>query len=146
MTIDQISIFCIIIFTFILFVWGKLRYDIVSIIALSTLYITDLLLGSEKSNLIIDTSNIFSGFSHPAVISVIVVLIISKALRNAGVIDFIWLEGRVVTEGDCRPLEDMLVVKDDAPPEVEKILNVLILLSSFINDESVKFLLFFEKL
>ena len=89
MTIDQISIFCIIIFTFILFVWGKLRYDIVSIIALSTLYITDLLLGSEKSDLIIDTSNIFSGFSHPAVITVIVVLIISKALRNSGVIDFI---------------------------------------------------------
>ena len=76
MTIDQISIFCIIIFTFILFVWGKLRYDIVSIIALCTLYITDILLGSEKSSLIIDTSNIFSGFSHPAVITVIVVLII----------------------------------------------------------------------
>jgi len=89
MTIDQISIFCIIIFTFILFVWGKWRYDIVSIIALCTLFITDLLLGSEKSNLIMGTSNLFSGFGHPAVITVALVLIISQALQNSGVVDFI---------------------------------------------------------
>ena len=43
MTIDQIAIFIIIIFTFTLFVWGKWRYDIVSIISLCTLFITDLL-------------------------------------------------------------------------------------------------------
>ena len=48
MTVDQIAIFIIIIFTFILFVWGKFRYDIVSIIALCSLFITDLLLGDEK--------------------------------------------------------------------------------------------------
>jgi len=89
MTIDQIAIFCIILFTFILFVWGKWRYDIVSIIALCSLFITDLLLGNEKSNLIIDTSNIFLGFGHPAVITVAAVLIISQALRNSGVIDLI---------------------------------------------------------
>ena len=47
MTIDQIAIFCIIVFTFILFVWGKWRYDIVSIIALCTLFIADLLLGND---------------------------------------------------------------------------------------------------
>ncbi|SVE33089.1 uncharacterized protein METZ01_LOCUS485943, partial [marine metagenome] len=89
MTTDQIAIFCIIIFTFILFVWGKWRYDIVSIIALCILFISDLLLGNEKSNLIIDTSNIFSGFGHPAVITVAAVLIISQALRNSGVVDLI---------------------------------------------------------
>ena len=89
MTIDQIAIFCIIIFTFILFVWGKWRYDIVSIIALCTLFITDLVLGNDKSNLILDPSHIFSGFGHPAVITVAAVLIISQALRNSGVVDFI---------------------------------------------------------
>ena len=89
MTIDQIAIFCIIIFTFILFVWGKWRYDIVSIIALCTLFIADLILGSEKSNLIMDSHNIFSGFGHPAVITVAAVLIISQALRNSGVVDLI---------------------------------------------------------
>ena len=89
MTIDQVAIFCIIIFTFILFIWGKWRYDIVSIISLCTLFITDLILGNEKSDLIIDTSNIFSGFGHPAVITVAAVLIVSQALKNSGVVDLI---------------------------------------------------------
>jgi di/tricarboxylate transporter len=89
MTIDQIAIFCIILITFILFIWGKWRYDIVSIIALCILFITDLFLGGEKSMLIKDTSNLFSGFGHPAVITVAAVLIISQALRNSGVVDYI---------------------------------------------------------
>ncbi len=50
MTIDQIAIFSIIILTFTLFIWGKWRYDIVSIIALCTLFIADQILGGEKSN------------------------------------------------------------------------------------------------
>ena len=86
---DQVAIFCIIIFTFILFVWGKWRYDIVSIISLCTLFIADMLLGGKNSNLIIDTSNIFSGFGHPAVVTVVAVLIISRALYNSGVVDLI---------------------------------------------------------
>ena len=89
MTIDQIAIFSIIILTFTLFIWGRWRYDIVAIIALCTLFITDQILGGEKSTLIIDTSNIFMGFGHPAVITVAAVLIISRALRNSGVVDVI---------------------------------------------------------
>ncbi len=89
MTTDQIAIFCIIIFTFILFVWGRWRYDIVSLISLCTLLITDTLLGGKNSDLIIDTSKIFSGFSHPAVITVVAVLIVSRALYNSGVVDLI---------------------------------------------------------
>ena len=89
MTTDQVAIFCIIILTFILFVWSRWRYDVVSIIALCSLFIADILLGNEKSNLIIDSNNIFSGFGHPAVITVAAVLIISQALRNSGVVDLI---------------------------------------------------------
>ena len=89
MTVDQISIFSIIFITFILFIWGKWRYDIVSIIALCILFIADLFLGAEKSLLITDTSNLFSGFGHPAVITVAAVLIISQALKNSGVVDYI---------------------------------------------------------
>ena len=89
MTIDQIAIICIIVFTFILFIWGKFRYDIVSIISLSTLFILDIMLGGEQSLLIVDPSSIFLGFGHPAVITVAAVLIISCALRNSGVIDLI---------------------------------------------------------
>ncbi len=89
MTIDQIAIFSIILLTFILFIWGKLRYDIVSIIALCALFIIDQVLGGEKSSLIMEPSNIFMGFGHPAVITVAAVLIISRALRNSGVVDVI---------------------------------------------------------
>ena len=53
MTIDQISIFGIIMLTFTLFIWGKWRYDIVAIIALCTVFIIDQILGGEKSSLII---------------------------------------------------------------------------------------------
>ena len=89
MTIDQIAIFIIIIITFSLFVWGKWRYDIVAMIALFTLFICDLLLGSETSKLILEPSKIFMGFGHPAVITVAAVLIISRALHNSGVVDAI---------------------------------------------------------
>ena len=89
MSIDQISILSIVLVTFILFIWGKWRYDIVSIIALCTLFIVDLLLGGNKSKLVLDASKLFSGFGHPAVITVAIVLIISQALKNSGVVDYI---------------------------------------------------------
>ena len=60
----------IIFLTFILFVWGHWRYDIVSIIALSILFVTDIILGGAKSDLIVEPSSIFLGFGHPAVITV----------------------------------------------------------------------------
>ena len=88
MTNDQIAIFAIIIVTFSLFIWGKWRYDIVSIIALCLLFISDKILGGEQSDLIIDPASIFLGFGHTAVITVAAVLIISRALRNSGVVDY----------------------------------------------------------
>ena len=81
MSIDQISIFLIILLTFLLFIWGHWRYDIVSIIALCLLFIADIVLGGSKSDLVIDPSSIFLGFGHPAVITVAAVLIISRCLR-----------------------------------------------------------------
>ncbi len=89
MPIDQIAILLIIMMTFLLFIWGRWRYDIVSVIALGTLFITDQVLGGQTSNLIKDGSNVFIGFSHPAVITVALVLIISRALQNAGVVELI---------------------------------------------------------
>ena len=89
MTIDQITIFLIIFLTFILFIWGHWRYDIVSVIALCMLFIADVILGGSKSDLILDPSSVFLGFGHPAVITVAAVLIISRCLRNSGVVDLI---------------------------------------------------------
>ena len=57
--------------------WGRWRYDIVALVGL--LFLT--LLG------IIPGEKAFSGFSHPAVITVAAVLIISRALMNAGIVD-----------------------------------------------------------
>ncbi|PCJ67491.1 MAG: SLC13 family permease [Bacteroidetes bacterium] len=89
MTVDQIAILLIIAMTFFLFIWGRFRYDIVSIIALVTLFIADQILGGETSNLVMNESDIFIGFAHPAVITVALVLILSRALRNSGVVDLI---------------------------------------------------------
>ena len=89
MNIDQIAISCIIAFTFILFVNGKWRYDVVSLISLFILVFVDTILGSKDSKLVIDTNHIFNGFGHPAVITVAAVLVISQAMKNSGVIDIL---------------------------------------------------------
>ncbi len=89
MNVDQITILLIIVMTFLLFIWGRWRYDIVSVIALGTLFIADQVLGGQTSNLIMDETNVFIGFAHPAVITVALVLIISRALGNAGVVELI---------------------------------------------------------
>ncbi|MDP7417150.1 MAG: SLC13 family permease, partial [Desulfobacterales bacterium] len=89
MSTDQLAISLIIITTFGLFVWGRWRYDIVSIVALFALVLIDMILGGESSSLITDPSQAFMGFGHPAVVTVAAVLIISRALRNSGVVDLI---------------------------------------------------------
>ena len=89
MSLDQITISLLIILTFALFIYGKWRYDVVAIISLCLLVILDKVLGGEQSDLVLDISNIFNGFGHPAVVTVAAVLIISRALRNSGVVDMI---------------------------------------------------------
>ena len=82
MNTDQITISLLIILTFALFIYGRWRYDVVSIISLSLLVVLDKTLGGEKSDLILNASDIFNGFGHPAVVTVAAVLIISRALRK----------------------------------------------------------------
>ncbi|MBN1547756.1 MAG: SLC13 family permease, partial [Syntrophaceae bacterium] len=65
--------------TLVLFVWGKIRYDLVSLLALLFLVICG----------IVPAGKAFSGFGHPAVITVAAVLIISQALQNSGLVDII---------------------------------------------------------
>lgn len=89
MNIDQIVISLIIIFIFGLFIYGRWRYDIVAITALFMLIIADRILGGDTSTLILDYNKVFLGFGHPAVITVAAVLIISRALRNSGLVDLI---------------------------------------------------------
>ena len=77
MTVDQTLVFAILGVTLGLFVWGRWRYDIVSLGALLTVFITGLVPAGE----------VFLGFAHPAVITVAAVLVISRGLLNAGVVD-----------------------------------------------------------
>ena len=77
MTLDQISIFGLLLVTVLMFIWNRWRYDVVAGIAL----LAAIYLG------LVDADRAFAGFSHPAVITVACVLVISKALQNSGLVD-----------------------------------------------------------
>lgn len=77
MTVDQTIVFAILLATLLLFVWGRWRYDIVALGALFLVFIAGLVPPAE----------VFLGFGHPAVITVAAVLVISRGLLNAGVVD-----------------------------------------------------------
>lgn len=79
MTTDQGIIFSILSLTLILFAWGKWRYDVIALVAMSAVLASGLIPPAE----------VFSGFGHMAVITVAAVLIISQALKNAGVVDVV---------------------------------------------------------
>ena len=79
MTIEQITISCILGITLVLFAWGKYRHDIVAMFCL--------VLGVVAG--VVPTEQAFTGFGHAAVITVAAVLIISHALKNAGVVNVI---------------------------------------------------------
>lgn len=77
MTAPQITISGILLLTLLAFVWGRWRYDLVAMFALMCTVVAGL----------VEPNDAFEGFGHPAVITVAAVLIISSALRNAGVVD-----------------------------------------------------------
>ena len=87
MTPDQIAVIGLILVMFALFAWNKWRYDVVAVIALVALVALDAILGGETSKLVEEPKRVLEGFGHPAVVTVAAVLIISRALRNSGVVD-----------------------------------------------------------
>lgn len=76
---DQLLIFAILTGAVGLFVWGRWRFDLVALSALFACVVAGLVAPREA----------FSGFGHPAVITVAAVLVISRALRVSGLIDLI---------------------------------------------------------
>ena len=76
---DQSIVFLLISTTLILFIWGRIRYDLVAFIAL----ISGAVVG------VIPTQNVFSGFGHPAVVIIALVLIISRGLVRSGAVEII---------------------------------------------------------
>lgn len=79
MTTPQITISIILLITLVLFAWGKYRHDIVAIFCL--------VMGVVAG--VVPADDAFTGFGHAAVITVAAVLIISHALKNAGVVNVI---------------------------------------------------------
>lgn len=77
MTTEQLTIFAILATTLGLFVWGRWRYDIVALLALMAVGLSGLIPPQEM----------FSGLGHPAVITVAAVLVVSRGLLNAGLVD-----------------------------------------------------------
>jgi len=65
--------------TLVAFIWGRFRYDLVALSAL---------LGSVMLGLV-PADEAFSGFGHPAVITVAAVLVLSRGFERSGVVDLI---------------------------------------------------------
>lgn len=76
---DQNILFVLLFFVFALLIWGRWRYDLVAFSAL--------LIAAGLG--VIPTEQVFSGFGHPAVIVIALVLIISKGLSNSGAIELL---------------------------------------------------------
>ncbi len=72
-------LFALIGILFVFLIWGRYRYDLVAFGALLVAYLLGL----------IPTEAVFSGFGHPAVIIIALVLIISRGLYLSGAIELI---------------------------------------------------------
>ena len=79
MTVDQAIIMAIIVAAMGLFISDRWRFDLIAMGALVT--------GVPAG--VVPQDRAFSGFSDPAVITVVAVLIISRALASSGVVDLI---------------------------------------------------------
>ncbi len=86
MTPDQIVLFTLLFFVFVFLIWGRWRYDLVAFVAL----LAALLAG------LVPSDQAFSGFGHPAVVIIALVLVVSRGLSNSGAIELL---ARLVVSG-----------------------------------------------
>ena len=90
MTGEQAYLFGVLALALVLFMWGRWRYDLVAVLALLAVVV----------GRVIPSEQAFSGFSHPAVITVAAVLVLGRGLRNSGVVD---LMARPLSQVAARP-------------------------------------------
>ena len=76
---DQNILFILLFFVFVFLIWGRWRYDLVAFSAL--------LIAAGAG--VIPTNEVFSGFGHPAVVVIALVLIVSRGLSNSGAIELL---------------------------------------------------------
>ena len=76
---DQNILFTLLFFVFAFLIWGRWRYDLVAFSAL--------LIAAGFG--VIPVNEVFSGFGHPAVVVIALVLIVSRGLSNSGAIELL---------------------------------------------------------
>ncbi len=79
MNTEQITTLAILGAALVFFIWGRFRYDLVAFSAL----IVAVLAG------VVEPKAAFEGFGHPAVVTVAVVLVITRALADSGAVDLL---------------------------------------------------------
>lgn len=77
MSQDQVVILVIVIATIAMFLWGRWRHDMVALASLLACVVAGLVPSTEA----------FTGFGHPAVITVACVLVVSRGLQTTGAVD-----------------------------------------------------------
>ncbi len=110
LTFDQTVVFGILTATLVLFVWGRWRYDLVAVAALLLVFIAGL----------VPAEQVFLGFGHPAVVTVAAVLVLSRGLLNAGVVDSL---SRSLAQVGSRPMV-----------QVATLTGIVVLCSAFMNN------------
>ncbi|MFL2700089.1 MAG: SLC13 family permease [Gammaproteobacteria bacterium] len=110
MTTEQFLLTISLVSLLALFIWGKFRYDALSMGALVVLVILD----------VIPSADAFVGLSHPAVITVALVLVISQGLKNSGLTGLV---GKLIGGKQFTEFQFLIVL-----------LFIAAFLSSFINN------------
>jgi di/tricarboxylate transporter len=93
-TLEQLQILGVLAVTIALFVWGRWRHDVVALAAL----VASVLLG------LVPSAQAFSGFGHPAVITVACVLVLSWGLQSTGAVDVLAARVMPKSAGPLRSL------------------------------------------
>jgi Na+/H+ antiporter NhaD/arsenite permease-like protein len=90
MTPDQAILFILLFFVFVFLIWGRWRYDLVAFGALVLALATQ----------VVPIELAFSGFGHPATVIVALVLIVSRAPSNSGVVEWIARHATSASRGE----------------------------------------------
>jgi di/tricarboxylate transporter len=110
MSVDQITIVFVLFCAMALFLWGRLRHDVVAMLALLVCVLSGLVPAAEA----------FEGFGHPAVITIACVLVLGHGLHHSGAMDVL---ARRLQPGKSGPTVSILLL-----------IAVAALLSAFMNN------------
>jgi di/tricarboxylate transporter len=93
----QSVVYFTLLLTLVLFIWGRLRYDVVALLALLAV------VGFG----VVPPDRAFNGFGNPAVVTVAAVLVVTRALQNNGVVELL---ARAMAHAGSRPWAQVAAV------------------------------------